>query len=174
MNVDETFISGMWWRHIPAGGDVYYQPAEPADNRWQRGEVVEAWYFGDSEDTVWAEWHRALAEAGLPPQQALPRDLWKWEISLPRVADVTDEQRLARLGLPTRLRPTRREWPTFQPLGEALFAAGWPAIICPSAARPEGRVLCVFRTAREVPGVVPLPPPTEIEAPPIVPTGMTT
>jgi len=30
-------VSARWWRHIPAGGDVYYEPPDPADNRWQRG-----------------------------------------------------------------------------------------------------------------------------------------
>lgn len=151
-----------------------YQPSEPADNRWQRGQAVEAWYFAESKATVWAEWYRYLAEAGLPPHQALPRDLWQWEISLPVVADLSDESRLARLGLPTRLRPSRLEWPTFQPVGEALFRAGYPALLCPSAARPEGRVLCVFRTAREVAGAVPIPPPIEVTEPPVVPPGMTT
>ncbi len=95
MDVGTTFVSGRWWRHIPAGGDVYHQPDAPADNRWQRGDVVEAWYFADSELTLWAEWYRSLAEAGLPPHQGLPRDLWQWEISLPEVADITDEARLA-------------------------------------------------------------------------------
>jgi RES domain-containing protein len=135
VDVDTTFVSGIWWRHIPAGGDVYYQPDPPADNRWQRGEVVEAWYLADSEPTAWSEWYRSLAEAGLPPHQGLPRDLWQWEVSLPEVADVTDEARLARLGLPTRLRPSRTEWPTFQPVGEALFHAGFKALACP---RPPG------------------------------------
>lgn len=34
----------------------------PPDNRWQRGGVVDALYLADDEDTVWAEWHRHLAE----------------------------------------------------------------------------------------------------------------
>jgi hypothetical protein len=174
VDVDPTSVSGIWWRHIPAGGDVYHRPNPPADNRWQRGEVVDAWYFADSEPTVWSEWYRSLAEAGLPPHQGLPRDLWRWEISLPEVADITDEARLARLGLPTRLRPSRTEWPTFQPVGEALFQSGFAALVCPSAARPEGLVLCVFRTDREMPGVTPVPPPARIDAPPVVPPGMTT
>jgi hypothetical protein len=46
--------------------------------------VIEALYFADSEETVWAEWYRYLAEAALPPRRGLPRDLWRWEISLRR------------------------------------------------------------------------------------------
>ena len=60
-------MAGTWFRHVPAGFDAYHRPPEPADNRWQRGEVVDALYFADSEETVWAEWYRFLAEAGLPP-----------------------------------------------------------------------------------------------------------
>jgi hypothetical protein len=173
LDVDSTSVSGIWWRHIPAGGDVHYEPPHPADSRWQRGKVVEALYFAESEPTVWAEWYRYLAEAGLPPQQGLPRDLWRWEISLPDVADLGDDARLERVGLPS-LQPTRRQWPTFQPVGEQLHQDGWPALVSTSAARPEGRVLCVFRTAREVPGTQPVPPPTAVEDPHVVPTGMRT
>jgi hypothetical protein len=174
VDVGPTFVSGVWWRHIPPGGDVFYEPPVASDNRWQRGHVVDAWYFADSEETVWAEWYRALAEAGLPPNQALPRDLWRWEISLPEVADLSYDTRLARVGLPAPPLPSRTQWPAYQPVGEALFQAGYPAILAPSAARPSGQVLCVFRTQREVAGAVPIPPPTQVDEPPVVPTGMTT
>lgn len=152
---------------------MFYEPVDPPDSRWQRGSVVEALYFADSEVTMWAEWYRALAEAGVPPQQGLPRDVWEWEISLPEVANLSDDDRLARVELPSPT-PTRLQWPIFQPVGEDLHASGWPALISPSAARPEGRVVCVFRTVREVPGIRPIPPPTTVDEPPVVPTGMQT
>ena len=173
LDVDSAPQSGTWWRHIPAGGDIFYEPPDPPDNRWQRGAVVQALYFADSEETMWAEWYRHLAEFGLPPRQGLPRDAWQWEVALPDVADLSDDGRLARVGLPP-LQPTRLQWPTFQPVGEHLHAHGWPALLAASAARPAGRVLCVFRTAREVPGTTPLPPPTRVDDPPIVPTGLRT
>lgn len=153
--------------------DVLYEPPHPADNRWQRGSVVGALYFADSEQTVWAEWYRYLAEPGLAPKKGLPRDLWRWEISLADVADLSDDARLARVGLPG-LQPTRLQWPTFQPVGEQLHHDGWPALVSASAARPEGRVLCVFRTAPSMPGTRPVPPPTTVHEPPVVPTGMHT
>jgi hypothetical protein len=103
----------------------------------------------------------------------MPRDVWRWEISLPDVADLGDDTRLGRAGLPP-LHPTRHQWPAFQPIGEQLHADGWPALLAASAARPAGRVLCVFRTAREVPGTRPLPPPVTVNEPPVVPTGMRT
>jgi hypothetical protein len=100
MDVEGTSVSGIWWRQIPAGRDVNHQPDPPADSRWQRGEVTDALYFAESEETAWAEWYRALAESGLPPHQALPRDLWRWELSLPDVADLSAPERLKRVGLP--------------------------------------------------------------------------
>ena len=173
MDVDATALSGTWWRHIPAGADVHHEPDDPADNRWQRGSVVEALYFADSAETAWAEWYRYLAEAALPPRHGLPRDLWRWRISLPEVADLGDDERLARVGLPSP-RPTRHQWPEFQAVGERLHAAGWRALVSASAARPEGRALCVFRAARVVPGTRPVRPPLTVDEPPVVPRGMTT
>lgn len=173
MDVESTSVSGIWWRQIPAGGDVHHRPDPPADSRWQRGEVIDALYFADAEDTAWAEWYRALAESGLPPQQALPRDLWRWEISLPDVVDLSTPDKLESVGLPMPT-PTRSQWPAFQEVGEALHAEGWPALIAPSAARSGGLVLCLFRAERIVPGATPMPPPRTVDEPPRVPQGMTT
>lgn len=152
---------------------MYCEPPDPADNRWQRGAVVEALYFADSEPTAWAEWYRYLAEAALPPQQALPRDLWRWEISLSTVADLSNPARLARVGLPN-LQPKRHRWPDFQRAGEQLHDHGWGGVLSACAARPEGQTLCVFRTSRKVSGTRPIPPPTTVTDPPAVPTGMQT
>jgi hypothetical protein len=173
LDVDSTSLAGVWFRQIPAGGDPLYRPPDPADSRWQRGSAVEAVYLADCEATVWAEWYRTLAEAALPPAQSLPRDLWRWRVALPRVADLSDEARLARAGLPP-LEPTRRQWPAFQQVGERLHTEGWAAIVSASAARPAGRTLCVFRSARSVLGAAPVPPATRVPDPPAVPTGMRT
>jgi RES domain-containing protein len=141
--------------------------------RWQHGDVVEGLYLADSPDTVWAEWYRWLAEAGLPPMQALPRDLWQWEVGLPRVADLATAEQLGELGLALP-QPGRHDWPDFQRVGDALYDDGWPALIGPSAARPDGFVLCVFREVREPPGVLPVPPPERFDEPPPPPGGMRT
>jgi len=174
VDVDSRHVSGVWWRHVPAGADVYFEPPDPADNRWQRGTFVEALYFADSEATVWAEWYRYLAEAGVAPEQGLPRDLWRWEISLPGVADLSDEGRLARVGLPA-MEPARFQWPVFQAVGERLHREGWPALLSASAARPVGadvvRVPAEWRGPRDP---APLPPPTTVTQAPVVPTAMRT
>jgi RES domain-containing protein len=166
-------IRGSWWRHAPLAGDPWYLPAIPASNRWQRGTAVAALYLADSPATVWAEWYRHLAERALEPLAALPRALWRWDVDLDRVADLGTPAALASAGL-ARPRPGRDDWPHYQRAGEVLHAGGWPALVAPSAARPAGRVLCVFRAVPRPAGVRPCPPPARVDAPPVPPRGMTT
>jgi hypothetical protein len=172
VDVDGARVAGMWFRHIPTSVDVLNRPAEPADGRWQPGDRVEALYFGEDEPTVWAEWYRFLAEAGLAPMAALPRDLWRWEIDI-EVADLSEPARLARVGLATP-RPGRHQWPAFQEVGESLRRAGWAGILAPSAARPSFKILCLFRDSDDVHGARPVPPPVRQSEPPSVPPGLTT
>lgn len=119
------------------------RPNPPADNRWQRGDVVDALYLADSEACVWAEWYRHLAEAAIPPSSALPRDVWEYEVMDLEVADLSDPDRLARVGLGPP-RSGRRAWPAYQAVGEQLHGQGWCGLIAPSAARPTSLVLAIF------------------------------
>ena len=61
-------------------------------------------------DTVWAEWYRALAELGEPPDLRLPRDLWRFSLTLQRVADLSRRAALRALDLPDP-EPDRAQWP---------------------------------------------------------------
>jgi RES domain-containing protein len=144
----------------------------PPDNRWQRGSVVDALYLADSEETVWAEWYRHLAEAGIPPTWAMPRSLWTWEVDV-AVADLGSTDQLAAVGLDPPA-PGRRTWPPYQDVGERLWREGRAGLVAPSAARPEGRVLCIFRTDDDVAGARPVGRARIVREPPAPPTGMTT
>ncbi len=59
------------------------------------------------------------------------------------MADLGDGDRLARVGLALPA-PGRKTWRPYQTVGEQLWREGWAGLVAPSAARPEGRVLCVF------------------------------
>jgi len=145
----------------------------PPDNRWQRGDVVDALYLGDTPETVWAEWYRHLAELGVPPGRQMPRELWEWRIR-GVVADLSGAERLARVGLPLP-RPGRASWPAFQAVGEALAGEGWHGLVAPSAARPAGQVLCLFRAEDGSPMLDAVVVGSErVDDPPAPPTGMTT
>jgi RES domain-containing protein len=136
--------------------------------------VIRALYLADSEPTAWAEWYRHTAELGVPPSARLPRDAWQIEVHIDDVADLTAAATLRRRGV-RRLQPTRAQWPITQPIGEACWAAGYRAVIAPSAAHEGGRVLAVFRPIPgPISGLTALPPPASYAELPAVPTGLRT
>lgn len=171
--VEPVAIEGVWWRQIQHRGDPLWRSDPPSDNRWQRSDIVEALYFADSDETVWAEWYRALAEFAVPPDRQTPRDLWQWQISIEGIADLSNEQRLVAVGL-TPPSPSQRTWLPFQDVGEALWREGYAGILYPSAARPAHRSLCLFREGTTIAGIEPLRPPATYRDPPPPPTGMVT
>lgn len=173
-NIELASVSGVIFRHVPAGGVPLFRPAHSADGRWQRGEVVEGFYLAGDEPTAWAEWYRALAELAVPPMRQMPRDPWRFDVHIEGVADLSSAGRLAAVGLPPPV-PSRNQWPRFQAIGEALAADDWPGILYPSAARSESRpALCLFRKETSLQGVNALYPPTRHDEPPAPPSGLRT
>jgi hypothetical protein len=89
LDVDPVRVTGRWVRHAYPGGPAFADRDPPPDNRWQRGDHVDALYLADDDATAWAQWYRHPAERGLPPHEQMPRDLWQWEIDV-EVADLSD------------------------------------------------------------------------------------
>jgi RES domain-containing protein len=166
-------LGGIWWRQVAAGLDPLALREPPGDGRWQHGDVVAALYLADDERTVWAEWYRALAERALPQRVWLPCDLWRVEVELAEVADLSDESRLRAAGLP-KPTPGRRTWQRYQELGERLAAEGLAGLLAPSAARPAGSVLCLFRGPEEPAGVRRLGSAHRVIEAPVPPPGLRT
>ena len=166
-------VRGRWLKHTYPGSPPLPVREPPPDNRWQRGDVVDALYLADSAETASAEWYRHLAERMIPPLAQMPRELWTWQVKI-EVADLSTPERLAAVGLSPPI-ASRQSWPTFQQLGELLWKEGWAGLLAASAARPEGKVLCLlFRDADGVHGAKPMPPPSRIAEPPPPPTGLQT
>jgi RES domain-containing protein len=174
VDVDRTAVIGRWVRHGPDGAPTWPPlRVPPPDGRWNRGDVIGALYLADSEETVWAEWYRHLAEKGLPPNEQMPRRLWQWDVDV-RVANLATAARLRRAGLGPPP-PGRQTWPPYQNVGQQLWREGWIGLLAPSAARPSDRVLCLFREGGErLVGVRPVGQGRRIDEPPAPPTGMTT
>jgi RES domain-containing protein len=99
--------------------------------------------------------------------------IWRVEVEIDDVADLTAEDVLARHGI-ARLDPTRRQWSATQPIGEAYFRDGARAVLAPSAARRGGNVLAVFRRGRGHRGVDAVPPPQRFDRLPSIPRGLRT
>ena len=153
--------------------DPRSRPQPPGDNRWQRGDVVDALYLADTEETLWAEWYRHLAERGVPPMRQLPRDVWRFEVPTMDAADLGDATKLARVGL-TSPAPGRAGWAPYQAVGEALWQEGWRGLVAPSAAYGDGLVLCLFVGDRAALPAQPVRRPRVVRKPPAPPTGMRT
>lgn len=151
--VDKINVTGTWYRHIrhlegAPTDPLWLATAREGASRWQRDGVVRALYLADSIETTWAEWYRHLAEAAVEPSEALPREVWRFEINLSAAANLSTPQRIRRTGLPWPTRPTRETWPECQDVGHRLYAAGYPGLLTISAARsgtPRGRTVCIFR-----------------------------
>jgi RES domain-containing protein len=158
---------------VPHGADPRARPQPRGDNRWQRGSVIDALYLADDEDTLWAEWYRHLAERGIPPLRHLPRDVWRYRVRRLEVADLSIPDRLAAVGLEPPA-PGRRTWPAYQQVGETLWKEGWPGLLSPSAARPEGLVLCLFVEDVATLQAQPAARPRVVAEPPAPPTGLRT
>lgn len=113
----------------------------------------------------------------MPPMRQMPRDLWRFEVSVEGVDDLFDVDRLVAVGLPSPS-PARGQWPPFQAVGEALASDGWPGVLYPSASRAvrsaENLTLCLFRRTTRIPGLDAVGPPTRYEEPPAPPTGLRT
>ena len=129
--------TGDWYRHVRAGAPP--MPGHPAPGgRWQRGEQLAALYVAQDPATVWAEWYRALAELGEPPDARLPRDLWRFSLHLPRVADLSQPRRCERSACrtsspsgrsgPRSRKPARCSQPTVSTASCSAPAHGQPVV----------------------------------------------
>jgi RES domain len=166
LDVDRIGVDGVWHRHLPHRGSVWWRSEPPPDGRRQRGAAVVGFYLADSPETAWSEWYRQVDELALRPADQLPRDLWRFDVDVDGIADLRSESQLARVGLAVPL-PRRLGWPTFQDVGEQLHAEGWQGLRTVSAARPgNGEILCLFREGEKVSGAKPLPPPAIQRHPP--------
>jgi RES domain-containing protein len=98
LKVAAVTVKGRWVKHTYPGSPPLPERDPPPDNRWQRGDVVDALYLADSEATAWAEWYRHLAERMIPPLAQMPRELWTWQVNV-KVADLSTPKKLAVVGL---------------------------------------------------------------------------
>lgn len=132
-------VRGSWLKHTYPGSPPRPEREPAPDNRWQRGDVVDAVDLAASQETTWAEWYRHLAERMIPPLAQMPRELWTWKVDV-EVADLSTTERLTAVGLPPPT-PGRRSWPAFQRVGERLCKEGWLGLHAPSARSRCSRAL---------------------------------
>jgi RES domain-containing protein len=114
--------------------------ARSLGGRWNPPDSFATVYLGDSEETAEREFLRFVARSNLRPGDFLPRRLYRLEVTLCAVVDLTQPElpeALAKIDFGSDdLGPT-------QAIGEAAQYLGHEAILAPSAAG-AGTVLALF------------------------------
>jgi RES domain-containing protein len=138
-----TAYSGEAFRHQGPG----YQPLNAEGSRihggrWNPRESFPVLYLALSVPTAAAEFYRLAERQGMQAARLLPRRLYRYEVQLSAVADLTDREARQPIGLaPEDLSADNAH--CCQEIGEAVHYAGFEAIHAPSATG-QGEILAVM------------------------------
>ncbi len=140
--LDPISYAGDVYRHVAAGRHpLSGAGARSLGGRWNPPQSFATLYLGDRKTAVEAEFRRMARRQGLDPSSFLPRRLYRLEVDLQAVVDLTGAQVLpdaladADFGLD--------DLTVTQAIGEAAQYLGREGILVPSAAG-DGKVLAVF------------------------------
>ena len=108
-----------------------------ADGRWNRVGEYGCLYTALSRDGAIAEFHKVLKHAGLTPDDYEETDLGTIIVEVAKLLDLTDPAVLSAKGLTTAMMTadTDASLELCRSIADAARAAGYPAILSPSAAR---------------------------------------
>lgn len=131
------------YRHMGAG----YPPlsgegARIAGGRWNPPDSFPVLYMGLDLPTIVAEFYRSAERHGRPPENLLPRRLYRYEVRLSAVLDLREESALRAVELDDA--DLRGDDPrACQAVGEAAHYLGLEGILAPSAVG-SGDILAAF------------------------------
>lgn len=134
-------------------GEAFRQQSPNYDPRDGQGALINGGRFNPRESfpvlylcttrgCAVAEFLRRAERNRLPPGTFLPRALFRYEINLTRVLDLTASETLSAVGL-SRGQVVSASWSRTQELGELAHALEFQAILAPSATDVDA-VLAVF------------------------------
>lgn len=136
-------FAGQGWRHLaPRYDPLSGEGARIYGGRFNAPSSFPVLYLCQSRPCAVAELRRFGERQAIGVEGLLPRVLYRYEISLDRVLDLTDDQTRLQIGLGLDVL-TGPDWATCQELGAALHALGAQGINSPSATG-VGQVLAVF------------------------------
>lgn len=137
------------WRHVPAGTEpLHIGWIELARGRWNTQKPrLACLYTALTPEGAVAEYRKHYIDAGLSDiGRTKPRDLVSIHVDVDPALNLTDETELERRGLSTiaLTGPRRTAYPLCHRVAQDAVAAGYRAILAPSAALAGGRVLLVY------------------------------
>jgi RES domain-containing protein len=145
-DVPRREFSGIVRRVVRVGIDpLSIEGSRKAGGRYNPPGGFGALYAALEPETSAAEVARGLRLRGVDPASFAADDWWEYEIELRAapVLDLTDSETLARLGV-SRDALTATDSALTRELGAKAYAAGFAALLVPSAARPSARNLVIF------------------------------
>jgi RES domain-containing protein len=140
--LDPVAYVGDVYRHVAVGRHpLSGAGARSLGGRWNPPQSFATLYLADQKATVEAEFQRMARRQGLSPSSFLPRRLYRIEVDLQAIIDLTEPRALPE-GLAS-LDFGSDNLTTTQAIGEAAQYLGREGILAPSAAG-DGKVLAVF------------------------------
>ncbi|MGH9109003.1 MAG: RES family NAD+ phosphorylase [Acidimicrobiales bacterium] len=136
-------FAGQGWRHLgPRYDPLSGEGARIHGGRFNPPGSFPVLYLCQSRPCAVAELRRLGERQAIGVEGLLPRMLYRYEINLDRVLDLTDDAVRAQVGLGLQAL-TGPDWSTCQELGSTLHALGTQGVSSPSATG-VGDVLAVF------------------------------
>lgn len=141
--IDPLPYRGEAYRHVaPRWHPLSGAGARIQGGRWNPPESFATLYLALERETAAAEFRRMAARIGRPPEDFVPRRLYRYRLDLQAVVDLTAER--AQLPEPLAgLDFAAADLKATQDVGEAAALLGREAILAPSATG-EGAVLVIF------------------------------
>ncbi|MGV0787673.1 RES family NAD+ phosphorylase [Mycolicibacterium sp. XJ2] len=135
-------LTGSYW-HQGAAGRPLMSCADPArgPGRYHQKGEPGVWYASNREQGAWAEFFRHFTEEGIDPFE-VRRRVGRVSVDV-RVLDLTDEATRSRLGV-NEDELVSDDCSTTQEIAYAARAAGFDAVLAPSAALLGCETLAVF------------------------------
>ncbi len=131
------------WRHIRLGRDpLAAAGARFQGGRWNPPNSFSVLYLATDKATVSAEFHRLVARQGLSPESFLPRAMYRYEIDLVGLLDLTQVAARDAVKI-TDQELSANDMSVCQAVGEAAYACRRSGIIAPSATG-DGTVVALF------------------------------
>lgn len=131
------------WRHIRLGRDpLAGTGARIQGGRWNPPNSFSVLYMATDQTTVSAEFRRLVARQGLRPENFLPRAMYRYEIDLATLLDLSQVDARDAVGISDQ-DICADDISVCQAVGEAAYACRRSGIVAPSATG-HGTVVAVF------------------------------
>jgi len=136
-------LSTPTYRHLSVGRQALSgEGARIQGGRWNPKESFPTLYVALTQEVVVAEFRRLAERSGRSPTDFLPRELYRIDVELQAVLDLTDPSTVRTLHVdPARF--TADDLIASQAIGDAAHYLGIEAVLAPSAAG-TGSVLAIY------------------------------